>query len=61
MIRTPVKTPPTNSTPLEMLAPNSHISLAKMDLRRMKEGAMWRTGYVDSVNLWSHIPTMKIR
>ena len=61
-IRTPVKTPPTNSTlPLEMLAPKSHTSLAKMDLRLMKEGAMWRTGYVAPVNLRSHMPTMKIR
>ena len=60
-IRNRVKTPPTNSTPLEMLAPKSHTSLAKMDLRRMKEGAMWRTGYVDTVNLPSHMPTMKRR
>ena len=60
-IRNPVKTPPTNSTPLEMLAPKSHTSFAKMNLRRTKEGAMWRTGYVDSVNLRSHMPTMKIR
>ena len=61
-IRTPVKTPPTNSTlPLEMLAPKSHTSLAKMDLRRMKEGAMWRTGYIDTANLRSHMPTMKRR
>ena len=53
--------PSTNSTCLEMLAPKSHTSFAKMDLRRMKEGAMWRTGYVDIVNLRSHTPTMKIR
>ena len=60
-IRTPAKTPPTNSTPLEMLAPKSHTSLAKMESRRMKEGAMWMIGYVDTVNLRSHMPTMKIR
>ena len=59
-IRTPVKAPPTNST-LEMLAPTSNTSLAKVDLRRMKELVMWRTGYVDSVNPRSHEPTMKIR
>lgn len=50
-LRSPVKTPPTERTPLEMIAPKSHTSLAKMDLRRMKEGAMWRIGYVDTVNL----------
>ena len=43
-------------------SPRSHIrstSLAKMDLRRMKEGAMWRIGYVDTVNLRSRMPTTK--
>ena len=29
--------------------------------KHMKEGAMWRTGYIDSVNLRSHMATMKIR
>ena len=37
-IRTPVKTPSTNSVPLEMLPPESHTSLAKMDLRHMMRG-----------------------
>ena len=60
-IRTPVKNPPTNSTLLEMLAPKSHTSSAQMDMRSMKERAMWRTGYVDTVHLRSHMPTMKIR
>ena len=39
--------------------PKSHTSLGKMDLRRMKEGAMWRIGYVDTVNLRSRMPTTK--
>ena len=30
-------------------------------LRRMKEEAMWRIGHVDTVNLRSHMPTMKGR
>ena len=32
-----------------MLAPKSHTYLAKMDLRRMKEGAVWSARYVDTV------------
>ena len=36
---------------LEMIAPKSHtvhlLANINMDLRRMKEGAMWRAGYVD--------------
>ena len=41
------------------LSPQSHIpgtSLADMDLRHTKEGAMWKTGYVKTVNLRSHMP-----
>ena len=60
-VGTTVKISPTNITPLGMLAPKSHASVAKMHLRRMKEGAMWRTGYVDAVNGRLHMPTTKIR
>ena len=60
-IRTPVKTPRPNGALLEMLAPKSHTSSAKIGWRCTKEGAMWRIGHAETVNLPSHMPTMKIR
>ena len=45
-IRPPVNIPRTKSVSLEMTLHSLDAPLPNVDLRRMKERAVWRTGYV---------------